>query len=82
MYVSVELSYYPLNDTYREQVIAVVERLQNSGLEVHANRMSTQLFGELDDVMRVLNDTMRWAFETYGRSVFTAKIVEGDRRPR
>ncbi len=82
MFVSVEVSYYPLNDGYRDQVIAVVERLEQSGLEVHSGRMSTQLFGEFDDVTRVLNDTMRWAFETYGRSVFTTKVVQGDRRPR
>jgi uncharacterized protein YqgV (UPF0045/DUF77 family) len=82
MFVSVEISYYPLNDGYRGQVLAVVERLEKSGLEVYSGRMSTQLFGEFDEVMRVLNDTMHWAFETYGRSVFTTKVVQGDRRPR
>ena len=44
--------------------------------------MSTEIFGEYDEVMKVLSDTMKWSFETYGKSVFVAKIMEGDRRPR
>jgi hypothetical protein len=40
------------------------------------------MFGEYDEVMRVLSDTMKWSFEEYGKSVFVAKIMAGDRRPR
>ncbi|MCC5812875.1 MAG: thiamine-binding protein [Ectothiorhodospiraceae bacterium] len=82
MYISVELSFYPFVDAYKDPVRAVVQRLQSSGLEVETGRMSTQVFGEYDEVMRVISDTVRWSFETYGASVFTAKIVNGDRRPR
>lgn len=82
MFVSVELSFFPFADDYKDPVRAVVQRLQAGGLEVHAGRMSTHVFGEFDQVMQLLSDTMRWAFEAYGSSVFTAKIVNGDRRPR
>jgi hypothetical protein len=44
--------------------------------------MSTELFGDYDDVMGVLSDAMKWSFENYGKSVFVAKIMAGDRRPR
>jgi hypothetical protein len=44
--------------------------------------MSTEIFGEHDEVMQVLSDTLKWSFEEYGKSVFVAKIMEGDRRPR
>ena len=82
MYLSVQLSCYPLADEYKSPIRALIERLEGSGLEVYPGRMSTELFGEYDEVMRVLSDTMKWSFETYGKSVFVAKLMEGDRRPR
>lgn len=82
MFLSVQLSYYPLADDFKPPIKALIERLQNSGLEVYPNRMSTQVFGEFDEVMKVLSDTLRWSFETYGKAVFTANFLEGDRRPR
>ena len=82
MYLSVQLSCYPLADDYKPPIRALIERLEQSGLEVHAGRMSTEMFGEYDEVMKVLSDTMKWSFEKYGKAVFVAKIMEGDRRPR
>lgn len=82
MYLSVQLSYYPLTDDFKPPIKAIVERLEQSGLEVWANRMSTQIFGDYDAVMSVLSDAMKWSFETYGKAVFVANFMEGDRRPR
>ncbi|MCS2611189.1 thiamine-binding protein [Halomonas dongshanensis] len=82
MYLSVQLSYYPLADDYKPVVKAVVARLEASGLEVHPNRMSTQVFGEFDAVMAALADVMKWSFDTHGKAVFTANFLEGDRRPK
>ncbi|SFL87691.1 YkoF family thiamine/hydroxymethylpyrimidine-binding protein [Marinobacter zhejiangensis] len=82
MYLSVQLSYYPLTDDYKPPIKEVIAHLQASGLEVYPNRMSTQVFGEFDEVMRVLSDTLKWSFERYGKAVFVANFLEGDRRPR
>lgn len=82
MYLSVQLSWYPLNDEYKEPIRNLIARLQETGLEVYPGRMSTEIFGDYDEVMSVLSSTMKWSFETYGKSVFVAKIMEGDRRPR
>lgn len=82
MYLSVQLSYYPLSEDYKPPIREVIARLQASGLEVYPNRMSTQIFGEFDAVMAVLSDTLKWSFETYGKAVFVANFLEGDRRPR
>ncbi|MWJ27215.1 hypothetical protein GPM19_03185 [Halomonas sp. ZH2S] len=81
MYLSAQLSYYPLTDDFKPIVSEIVKRLEQSGLEVYPNRMSTQLFGEFDEVMRVISDTMKWAYETHGKAAFTANFIEGDRRP-
>ncbi|MDX1634925.1 MAG: YkoF family thiamine/hydroxymethylpyrimidine-binding protein [Marinobacter sp.] len=82
MFLSVQLSYYPLADDFKPPIKALIARLEQSGLEVYPNRMSTQIFGDFDEVMKVLSETLRWSFETYGKAVFTANIMEGDRRPR
>ncbi|MEE3169587.1 MAG: thiamine-binding protein [Pseudomonadota bacterium] len=82
MYLSVQLSWYPLNEEYKEPIRNLIARLEQTGLEVYPGRMSTEIFGDYDEVMSVLSDTMKWSFETYGKSVFVAKIMEGDRRPR
>ncbi|WP_346795659.1 thiamine-binding protein [Halomonas sp. Bachu 37] len=82
MYLSVQLSYYPLSDDFKPAVREVVKCLQRqSELEVYPNRMSTQVFGEVDAVMAALGEVMKWSFETYGKAVFVANILEGDRRP-
>ena len=82
MYLSVQLSYYPLTDDFKPPVKEVVKKLEASGLEVHPNRMSTQVFDEFDTVMGALSEVMKWSFETYGKAVFVANFLEGDRRPK
>lgn len=82
MYLSAQLSFYPLTEDYKQPIHELISRLEKSGLEVYPNRMSTQIFGEYDEVMSVLSDTMKWSFETYGKAAFTVNFLEGDRRPK
>lgn len=82
MFISAQLSCYPLADDFKPPIKAIIKRLEESGLEVYPNRMSTQMFGEFDEVMKALSETMRWSFEQYGKVVFTVNFLEGDRRPR
>ncbi|MFD2231002.1 hypothetical protein [Alkalimarinus sediminis] len=83
MELSVELSFYPLQDQYKKPILALIDALkQESSIEVISNRMSTQLFGEYDSVMMVLNRLMKASFEQYGSAVFVAKFINSDRRPK
>ncbi|WP_404366981.1 YkoF family thiamine/hydroxymethylpyrimidine-binding protein [Marinobacter sp.] len=82
MFLSAQISYYPLEEDFKEPVREVIEKLEHSNIEVHPDRMSTQLFGDYDEVMKVINDAMKWSFENHGKSVFVATFHEGDRRPR
>jgi uncharacterized protein YqgV (UPF0045/DUF77 family) len=83
MYISVELSFYPLREDFKPPVNDVIAKLQSfTNIEIHANRMSTQLFGEFKDVTEALNKTVEWSFSHYGFAVFVAKFMNGDRRPR
>ena len=80
MMISVELSYYPLAEDYKPPIREFIARLQKSGVDVRPNAMSTHLFGEYDDVMDLVNEAIRWSFETHGKAAFVAKYIEGDRR--
>lgn len=83
MELSVELSFYPLQEQYKKPILALIEVLkQEQSIEVISNRMSTQLFGEYDQVMSVLNRLMKASFEQCGSAVFVAKFINSDRRPK
>ena len=82
MKISVELSLYPLNSEFLPIIQDIVQKLNHNDKVVSlTNRMSTQLFGEFDDVMQVLNRCIRYSFETYGKQVFVAKFLNSDVRP-
>jgi uncharacterized protein YqgV (UPF0045/DUF77 family) len=60
MDIGLEISLYPLQQQFRAQVHALIERLQSdSGLRVVTNSMSTQIFGDYDRVMALLTRELR-----------------------
>jgi len=82
MKISLELSLYPLDDNFLSVIQDIVKRLNADDTVVcKTNTMSTQVFGEFDNVMRLLNDTVKYSFETYGKQVFVAKFLNSDVRP-
>ncbi|MGX5175170.1 YkoF family thiamine/hydroxymethylpyrimidine-binding protein [Aliikangiella sp. IMCC44653] len=79
MRISLELSLYPLSDDFLSIIKEVVEMLNaQSDVECVTNSMSTQVFGEYDAVMSLLNKVVRFSFEKYGKQVFVAKFLNGD----
>lgn len=82
MNISLELSLYPLDDDFLTIIQDIVEKLNASKiLTIKTNTMSTQIFGNFDHVMQLLNDTVRYSFETYGKQVFVAKFLNKDVNP-
>ncbi len=83
MLISAEISFYPLTDDFKQNVLDVIQQLQSyPDISVQPNRMSTQVFGEFEAVTQALNGTMQWSFERYGHAVFVSKIMRGDRSPK
>jgi uncharacterized protein YqgV (UPF0045/DUF77 family) len=81
MQVSVDLSLYPLQEEYIPVIIDFIHRVQaHEGIEIVRNPMTTQLFGEYRRVMAVLTEELHHSFETHGKAVLVAKIVNGDVR--
>ncbi len=76
MKVAVDISLYPLADDFIPPIKDVIERLNaNPSVEVVTNAMSTQLRGEYDDVMNVLNREIKGTFEQCPKAVFAIRIL-------
>ncbi len=78
MKTSVEISYYPLHDNYLEPIQAFIDRLNtHNGIVVNTNGMSTQVFGEYDEVMSIITAEIKASFEL-PHSVFVLKVINAD----
>jgi len=74
MEITVEISYYPLLDSYNEPVTEFIREIaQNKNIDVKPGTMSTLLTGQYEDVMLLLEEKLRLFMEKYP-SVFTLKV--------
>lgn len=78
MKISIDISYYPLNESYKTPIKAFIASLQgHEGIEVRTNTMSTQVFGDYDEVMDLLRTKMKAAMDL-PHSVFILKVINAD----
>lgn len=78
MNASIEISYYPLHDDYISPIKDFIYRLnQYDEIEVITNGMSTQIFGDYDQLMSIVSNEIKKSFEL-PHSVFVLKIVNAD----
>jgi uncharacterized protein YqgV (UPF0045/DUF77 family) len=83
MQVSVEISKYPLDEQYLIPIKDFIDRLnQHPELIVVTNTMSTQVFGEYDRLMAILNTEIKRSFEQFGKMIFVCKFINADLRPK
>ena len=78
MKISAELTLSPLQDDFEPAVINFIKKMRASGLKVKENPLSTQVFGDYDEVMGLLNREIRNAFEAIDRGLIHVKIVKSD----
>jgi uncharacterized protein YqgV (UPF0045/DUF77 family) len=79
MNVSVELTYSPLTHDFESHIIAFIKMLRASKFKVLENPLSTQIFGEYDELMPFLNEAIKTAFKNVGIGVMSMKLVKTDR---
>ena len=82
MNLSVEISMYPLQDEYKTKISDFLADLnsQAENIEIRTSNMSTRVFGEYDDVCKLLNGAMQRSMQKYGKIVFICKYLQGDAR--
>ncbi len=79
MQISVELTFSPLQDDFENHIIRFIKKLRTSGFTVLENPLSTQVYGEYDAVMQLLQNEIKDAFELMDKGLLYMKIVKSDR---
>ncbi|ETN94610.1 Thiamine-binding protein [Zhouia amylolytica] len=79
MQISVELTLTPLQDDFEPAIIEFIKKLRASGLKVLENPLSTQIYGDYDQVMGVLTNEIKEVFELIEKGLLYMKIVKSDR---
>jgi len=79
MNISVELTLSPLQDNYEELIIGFIQKIRASGFTVLENPLSTQIYGDYDDIMKLLNREIKLALELMENGLMYIKIVKTDR---
>ncbi len=81
MKASVDISLYPLADEYIPAIKEFIERVQHyPEVAVVRNDLSTQLYGDYEQIMDLLKIEVRLSWEKYGKSIFVIKLLRDDLR--
>ena len=81
MKASVDISLYPLADEYIPAIKEFIEKVQQyPEVAVIRNDLSTQLYGDYDQIMDLLKVEVRLSWEKYGKSIFVIKLLRDDLR--
>jgi uncharacterized protein YqgV (UPF0045/DUF77 family) len=79
MDISVELTLTPLQDNYEELIINFIKKIRDSGFTIRENPLSTQIYGDYDEIMNLLNIEIKLALELMENGLMYIKIVKSDR---
>ena len=79
MKISVELTLSPLQQSFEAPIIEFIKRLRGSGHTVLENPLSTQIYGEYDALMPLLQTEIKQALENMDNGLLFMKIVKTDR---
>lgn len=80
MKISVELTLTPLQSDFEPIIIQFIKKLRASGLKILENPLSTQVFGDYDEVMNLLTSEIKEAMELMDKGLLYMKIVKSDRQ--
>ena len=79
MNVSIEITLMPLKDNYKEVIKNFIKSLRNNDFKVFENPLSTQIYGDYDKIMNLLNSKIKSVFSENNGVMINLKIVNGDR---
>lgn len=77
--ISVELTLAPLQDDFEPAIKDFIKKLRTSKFVVLENPLSTQIYGDYDEVMSFLKDEIKEAFLLIENGLLLMKIVKTDR---
>ena len=79
MKTTIEISNYPLSEEYIPKIQDFIDRCNTyKEITIKTNATSTQISGDYDLVMDLLQKEIKTSFEKYGKAIFVVKILKGD----
>lgn len=70
---------YPLSEKPYPKIDGFLEQLHShAALRVHTNVMSTQIFGEAEDVFAAVQKAITTVYQNEGQCPFVLKLLHGD----
>ena len=70
---------YPLKKEFKEPIIEFIKKLRkHSKIIVKTNGISTQIFGDYDNISQALNKEIKSSFKNNKSIVFNMKIINSD----
>lgn len=79
MQLTAELSLYPLQEDYIPVIRAFIESAaEHQGLVLVTNAMSTQVCGDWDAVIALVDQCLKASHARYGKQVLVCKFIPGE----
>ena len=79
MKISVELTLTPLKDNYVPTIKSYIKKLRKLKVIINETPLSTQIYGEYDEVMNMIIPMIRKTFEDEDAVMLHIKMMKGDR---
>ena len=79
MNISAELTLLPLKNDYIPVIKKFIKSLRNSKLIVIENPLSTQVYGEYDIILNLLQSEIKKTFNENESIMILLKLVKGDK---
>ena len=74
MKITLDISYYPLQEDFITPIIAFIDDLRKNGIEAEVGKMSTSMVGDYNLIMTILKERMGDFMAKYP-SVFNIRIT-------
>ncbi|TDG16014.1 hypothetical protein E2F43_02080 [Seongchinamella unica] len=79
MKLTAEMSLYPLQEDYIPVIKSFIEAAAaQQEITLVSNAMSTQVCGDWDPVMQLVNSCLRASHERFGKQVLVCKFIPGE----
>ncbi len=79
MKISVEITLLPLQNDFEDHIKSFIKKLRASNFTVLENPLSTQIYGEYDELLPFLTQEIKQSFDQQEHVVINLKIVKSDR---
>ena len=79
MKISVELTLAPLKDNYVPTIKSFIKKLRKLKVIINETPLSTQIYGEYDEVINMIIPIIRKTFEDEDAIMLQIKMMKGDR---